>query len=235
MYILKNKHVAGTSYSLDLPVGSYRADIQAVNTKYADLKSNWNTSGYFDVEPYRTITLTANPAEGGTVKGGSTYFLQGDSATLRATPNESWRFKGWVRNGQPVTDWVDTGSTTAEYRLTVTGDETFEALFERITPPVSMEVTMQDGTISATILPQGETVGSVIAAAYSPDGAMIGVQTLAYANRTTGDKYEYLFYNLPLDDAYYVKVFALDASRTPICPSKMIFTGVVQGTIPEPD
>lgn len=148
-YVLRNQHVTGTSYTTTLPVGSYRAEIQAVNTKYVNYKSDWNMSGHFTVYPFRNITLTANPAEGGTVNGGGSY-CQGDYTTLQAKPNEGWRFVGWTRNGQAVTDWVDEGTSVANYGLTVTGDESFEALFEKETLPtpiytISVSCDLADG------------------------------------------------------------------------------------------
>lgn len=101
--------------------------------------------GYFTVYPYRTVTLAANPAEGGTVYGGGIY-SQGDYTTLQVRPNEGWRFKGWIRNGQPVTNWNDDGSAIEEYGLTITKDEIFEAVFEMDIPPLPTHTISVSGT-----------------------------------------------------------------------------------------
>lgn len=41
-----------------------------------------------------TVTVTANPAQGGAATGGGKYFL-GDNVPLKATPKEGWKLKGW--------------------------------------------------------------------------------------------------------------------------------------------
>lgn len=150
-YVLRGQHVTGTSYTTTLPMGNYRAEIQAVNTKYPDYKSGWNMNGYFTVYPFRTVMLTASPAEGGIVVGGGIY-TQGDYTTLQAKPNPGWRFAGWTQNGQTVTDWIDDGSGIANYGLTVTSDESFQALFEEEnlpTPTYAISVsTAEGGTVS---------------------------------------------------------------------------------------
>lgn len=41
-----------------------------------------------------TVTVTANPASGGTASGGGKYYL-GDKVPLKATPKEGWKVKSW--------------------------------------------------------------------------------------------------------------------------------------------
>lgn len=60
----------------------------------------WSDEGSFKTDgtaPQTTVTilLSANPAAGGTVSGGGTY-LKGGTTTLRAVPNEGYRFVKWV-------------------------------------------------------------------------------------------------------------------------------------------
>ena len=57
------------------------------------------------------ITVSANPANGGTVTGTGTYDT-GTTATLTATANEGYTFTNWTRNGVAV-------STNATYSFTV--------------------------------------------------------------------------------------------------------------------
>ena len=68
-----------------------------------------------------TITVTANPAEGGTVTGGGTY-LGGTTCTLTATANTGYTFINWTENGEEV-------STENPYSFTVTGDRALVANF----------------------------------------------------------------------------------------------------------
>ena len=69
-----------------------------------------------------TVTVTADPAEGGTVTGGGT-FAENSSVTVSAEAAEGYAFVSWVKNGTFV------GSNEA-YTFTVTEDVTMTALFE---------------------------------------------------------------------------------------------------------
>lgn len=132
-YAIRGKRVAGTSCEVVLPVGKYQAYVRAVNTKYADWKSDWRGLD-FNVYPFRTVTMTAIPAEGGTVSPSETY-SHGDFNTLVARPNEGWKVTGWTRNGQPFNGWTGDPEKWTEYGLTVTADETFTVTFERLPEP----------------------------------------------------------------------------------------------------
>jgi hypothetical protein len=69
-----------------------------------------------------TITVTANPADGGTVSGGG-IFNYGQSCTLTATPATGYNFVRWTKNGQQV-------STNATYTFSVTESAAFVAQFQ---------------------------------------------------------------------------------------------------------
>ena len=71
--------------------------------------------------PNYTVTISANPAEGGTIAGGGTY-EQGQTCTLTATANGGYTFTNWTENDNVV-------STEATYTFTVTGDRTLVANF----------------------------------------------------------------------------------------------------------
>ena len=49
------------------------------------------------------ITVSANPARGGSVSGGG-KFLFGETCTVIATPNEGYSFANWTENGEVVSD-----------------------------------------------------------------------------------------------------------------------------------
>ena len=87
-----------------------------------------------------TISVSANPTNGGTVSGGGSY-QQGQQCTVGATANTGYTFANWTENGNVV-------STNANYTFTVTGNRTLVANF-----------TAQTYTISATASPtNGGTV-----------------------------------------------------------------------------
>jgi uncharacterized repeat protein (TIGR02543 family) len=72
-----------------------------------------------------TISVSANPTNGGTVTGGGTY-QQGQSCTVTATPASGYTFVRWTENGTQV-------STNASYTFTVTGNRTLVAQFQEQT------------------------------------------------------------------------------------------------------
>ena len=66
-----------------------------------------------------TISASASPSEGGTVKGGGSY-VNGASCTLTATPNSGYTFDGWYESGTKV-------SAAASYTFTVSSNRTITA------------------------------------------------------------------------------------------------------------
>ena len=69
-----------------------------------------------------TITVSANPNNGGSVEGGGTY-NNGQSCTVTATPATGFTFLRWTENGNQV-------STNASYTFTVTSNRTLIAQFQ---------------------------------------------------------------------------------------------------------
>lgn len=67
-----------------------------------------------------TYTLTVTAGTGGTVSGGGTYNNQA-TATLKATPNTGYKFVKW-----------SDGNTLATRTVTVTGNATYTATFEKL-------------------------------------------------------------------------------------------------------
>jgi uncharacterized repeat protein (TIGR02543 family) len=63
----------------------------------------------------RTVSVSAAPADGGTVEGGKTY-ARGLKATVKATPNSGYSFENWTKNGNIM-------SGNAEYEFTVGNDD----------------------------------------------------------------------------------------------------------------
>jgi len=86
------------------------------------VNGNRNLVANFEAQPQEyTITVSANPTNGGTVTGGGTY-QQGQSCTVNATPASGYTFTNWTENGNVV-------STTANYTFTVNGNRTLVANF----------------------------------------------------------------------------------------------------------
>ena len=68
-----------------------------------------------------TVTVVAEPVEGGSVTGGG-FFESGASCTVTATANAGYVFANWTKNGMLA-------STNAEYTFQIAGDMTLVAHF----------------------------------------------------------------------------------------------------------
>ncbi|MBP5781977.1 MAG: C10 family peptidase, partial [Bacteroidales bacterium] len=90
----------------------------------------------FELNSY-TITITANPMEGGTVTGAGTY-NHGATATLTATANTGYTFINWTEDGTIV-------STNPTYSFTVTEDASYVANFESNSYTITVTADPADG------------------------------------------------------------------------------------------
>ena len=89
-----------------------------------------------------TITVSANPAEAGTVTGAGTY-EEGKTATLTATPAEGYEFVCW-------TEGADTVSTEAEYGFVVLADRNLVANFVEAAPEINYEEFIMSNLVVTT-------------------------------------------------------------------------------------
>ncbi|MBO5361935.1 MAG: starch-binding protein [Paludibacteraceae bacterium] len=129
---------------IQLPSGAIRDALNLVSNPanlnkqvalYGTLEAYFSMPGVKSVSEYEwvvapvvnhTITVSANPAEGGVVTGGDEY-EEGATATLTATANEGYEFVNWTENEVEV-------STDAEYTFEVLADRTLVANFEKAAP-----------------------------------------------------------------------------------------------------
>jgi len=84
------------------------------------------------------ITLSATPAEGGTVTGAG-LFNEGSTVTVVATPNEGYVFNNWTIDGTIV-------STSASYEFEMNGNKDIVGNFAVST--YTLDITAQNGTVS---------------------------------------------------------------------------------------
>ena len=91
---------------------------------------------HFQIQSY-TISVNANPTNGGTVTGGGSYNY-GASCTVTATANTGYDFVNWTENGTPV-------SSDATYTFSVTGYRTLTANFELQTIEITTSVDPAEG------------------------------------------------------------------------------------------
>ena len=83
------------------------------------------TVSCFQTDVPVNITVSANPAKGGTVSGGG-EFTFGQTCTVTATPKNGYTFTGWTEAGTVV-------SNDAEYSFTAINDRALVANFEHMT------------------------------------------------------------------------------------------------------
>lgn len=94
------------------------------------ISENRNLTAVFELEnpapkSTYTITVSASPAEHGSVTGGGTY-QEGEAVTITAIANSGYQFKEWWLNGRQI-------STTASYTFTASANQDFTAIFEKQT------------------------------------------------------------------------------------------------------
>ena len=140
-----------------------------------------------------TISVSANPSNGGIVTGGGTY-NQGSSCTVHATANNGYSFVNWTENGAQV-------STVTNYSFTVTGNRNLVANFAQNTH-----------TIQATADTNGSiTPSGSIAVAYGANQSFsmipdsdYEVQEVFIDGNPIGSMTSYTFTNVTTDHHIHV-------------------------------
>ena len=98
----------------------------STNANYTfTVSGNRTLVAQFQVQSY-TISVSANPSNGGTVSGGGSYNY-GQSCTVVASANSGYEFTNWTEGGSVV-------SSNASYSFTVSGNRTLVANFETSVP-----------------------------------------------------------------------------------------------------
>ena len=104
-------------------------------TANRDLVANFS----FTTQTTYSISVTANPAEGGIVWGGGNY-IEGLPCTVYAAPNSGFDFVGWTENGSVV-------STETSYTFDVISSRVLTANFEAQTFVINVVVDPAEGGI----------------------------------------------------------------------------------------
>ena len=86
---------------------------------------------HFELQSF-TVSVSANPTNGGTVTGGGT-FNYGQNCTVTASANQGYNFVNWTEGGNVV-------STNANYYFTVTANRTLVANFTLQTVQITANV-----------------------------------------------------------------------------------------------
>jgi hypothetical protein len=97
-----------------------------------------------------TVTVSANPAAGGTVSGGGTL-QAGQSVTVTATPNAGFNFVNWTEGGTAV-------GTTAAFTFTANANRSLVANFSQEATGTNVVVTVSASPASGGTVTGGGTV-----------------------------------------------------------------------------
>ncbi len=156
--------------------------------KLKNVKSDRKITAVFDKTSH-TITLSASPAEGGTVTGGGTFAIN-QGTTVKATPASGYSFIGWQVNGQIVNRdaTVKIDRLEADYNCTAifikTGVSTYEISAGVATTggsisPSGMATVAQGSNVTYKITPKS---GYAILAV-AVDGVQVGpVSSYTFSN-----------------------------------------------------
>ena len=92
-----------------------------------------------------TISSTVNPAQGGTISGAGTY-SEGETVTIKATPNAGYKFVNWTNAGSIV-------SSNSSYSFLASENVTYTANFEEGAEEVILRHSypFEDGTAADRI------------------------------------------------------------------------------------
>jgi len=120
-------------------------NVVSTNAVYTfNVTGNHYLTANFQAQPQNyTISVSANPTNGGNVTGGGTY-QQGQSCTVTATPATGFTFLRWTENGSQV-------STNASYTFNVTGNRSLVAQFQALPQNYTITVNanpLLGGTVS---------------------------------------------------------------------------------------
>ncbi|MGE5402276.1 MAG: InlB B-repeat-containing protein [Ignavibacteriales bacterium] len=108
-----------------------------------------------------TVTVSVNPAGGGSVTGAGSYDA-GSAVTLKAQPNKDYKFVNWTENSSSV-------STDSSYSFTISGNRTLTANFISTKPGDKYTVTASvnpagSGTVSGAGTYDAGTIVTLTAA-----------------------------------------------------------------------
>lgn len=112
-------------------------NVVSSNATYTfNVEGNRNLVANFTLNNY-TVTVSANPSNGGTATGGGT-FTYGQNCTVTATANTGYTFSNWTENGNVV-------SSNANYTFTVNSNRTLVANFTENTYTISVSANPSNG------------------------------------------------------------------------------------------
>ena len=141
---VKVNHGANQSFTITPNTGYNIEDVKidgssigaVTNYTFTNVTDNHTIAVTFKIKTY-TISVSANPSEGGTASGGGT-FSHNQQVNLSATQNAGYQFLNWTEGGSVV-------STKANYSFPATGNRTLVANFNMIKGTIEISDKTIDG------------------------------------------------------------------------------------------
>jgi len=143
-YIPSSNLLSNTTYTATITTGAKDLEGAALANNYV-----WSFTTGTIINTY-TVTLSSNPAAGGTTSGSGT-FNSGSSVTVTATPNAGYTFINWTENGNEV-------STDSSYQFNISGNRTLVANFS--SPGTTYTVTLSSNPAAGGTTSGGGTFNS---------------------------------------------------------------------------
>ena len=143
-----------------------------------------------------TITVTANPTEGGTVTGTGNY-ASGSTVSLTATANEGYTFTGW-----------SDGDSSNPRTITVTGNASYTANFEEVVTTVTQTSTFNTGWTwwTPNVDMDGATLLYMLEQGLGDNGIKITAQDGKSVSYVAGEGWGGRLTSLEVGKMYQVKV-----------------------------
>ena len=201
-------------------------NVVSTNSSYTfNVTGNRTLVAHFTYVPQNyTITVSANPTNGGTATGGGTY-QQGQSCTVVASPNANYTFTNWTENGNVV-------STNASYTFNVTGNRTLVAHFtyvpQNYTITVSANPTVGGSAIGGGSYQEGQSCTLIATPAehytfdnWTENGNVVSTNA-NYTFIVTGNR------NLVANFTYVPQNFTVSVSANPLGAGTVSGAGTYQ-------
>ncbi len=194
----------------------------STNANYAfTVTGNRNLIAHFQQQQQQyTISVSANPSNGGSVSGGGT-FNQGTSCTVHATANSGYTFVNWTENGTQV-------STNANYSFTVTGNRNLVANFAQ-----SEHTIQATAGANGIITPSGTvtvTHGANQSFAMIPD-AGYEIQDVYIDGNSVGALTSYTFTNVTANHYIHVTFVHVDSVDDNNILSAVVYPNPTSGEV----